>query len=316
VKFAAIDIGSNAVRLLLSRAVHRGTRPLFKKEALIRLPLRLGEDAFVLHRLTEEKADKLVQAMIGFRHLMRAYDPVSYRACATSAMRESENGPDLVSRVRRESDISLEIISGQMEADIIYSNHFEERLDWDPSYLYIDVGGGSTEITVFSRGESITSRSFEIGTVRLLMGLVPKSAWADMKRWIKAVAPEFKPLVGIGSGGNINKISKMLRIKHDKALTYKKLRTLREYLQTFSVEERVKILGLRPDRADVIVPAADIFLSVMKWARIKRVFVPEIGLADGVIRMLYEEHAKELERTQTEGAPVSQIRLDDLSRDN
>ena len=308
-KFAAIDIGSNAVRLLLSRAVHRDPRPLFKKEALVRMPLRLGEDAFVLHRITAEKADRLVETMIGFRHLMRAYDPISYRACATSAMRESENGPDLVNRVRAESGIQLEIISGQDEANVIYANHFEERLDRECSYLYIDVGGGSTEITVFSRGTSLTSRSFQIGTVRSLMGLVPESAWEDMKRWVKAVAPAFGPLVGIGSGGNINKLSKMLRLKDGRPVKYKKLAELRDYLDTFSVEERVKILALRPDRADVIVPAADIFLSVLRWAGIKRLFVPEIGIADGLIRMLYDAHV------EAGHAPVAQTELGGVTSD-
>ncbi len=289
-KFAAIDIGSNAVRLLLSRVIENGKYPIFKKESLIRIPIRLGEDAFVRKRISAEKAEQLVNTMRGFKFLIEAYQAIDYMACATSAMREAENGEDVVKEIMRRSGIKLDIVAGQKEADIIYANHFEERLDKNKSYLYIDVGGGSTELTLFSHNQSITSHSFNIGTVRLLHGLVPDSRWKEMKQWVQVIAPEFKPVIGIGSGGNINKMFKLSRIKTGKPISYKRLRELDKYLNTFSLDERIKILGLRPDRADVIIPAADIFTSVMKWAKINRMYVPEIGLSDGMIRLLYERH--------------------------
>lgn len=289
-KFAAIDIGSNAVRLLLSRVIENGKYPIFKKESLIRIPIRLGEDAFVRKRISAEKAEQLVNTMRGFKFLIEAYQAIDYMACATSAMREAENGEDVVKEIMRRSGIKLDIVAGQKEADIIYANHFEERLDKNKSYLYIDVGGGSTELTLFSHNQSITSHSFNIGTVRLLHGLVPDSRWKEMKQWVQVIAPEFKPVIGIGSGGNINKMFKLSRIKIGKPISYKRLRELDKYLNTFSLDERIKILGLRPDRADVIIPAADIFTSVMKWAKINRMYVPEIGLSDGMIRLLYERH--------------------------
>ena len=289
-KFAAIDIGSNAVRLLLSRVIENGKYPIFKKESLIRIPIRLGEDAFVRKRISAEKAEQLVNTMRGFKFLIEAYQAIDYMACATSAMREAENGEDVVKEIMRRSGIKLDIVAGQKEADIIYANHFEERLDKNKSYLYIDVGGGSTELTLFSHNQSITSHSFNIGTVRLLHGLVPDSRWQEMKQWVQVIAPEFKPVIGIGSGGNINKMFKLSRIKTGKPISYKRLRELDKYLNTFSLDERIKILGLRPDRADVIIPAADIFTSVMKWAKINRMYVPEIGLSDGMIRLLYERH--------------------------
>lgn len=289
-KFAAIDIGSNAVRLLLSRVIENGKYPIFKKESLIRIPIRLGEDAFVRKRISAEKAEQLVNTMRGFKFLIEAYQAIDYMACATSAMREAENGEDVVKEIMRRSGIKLDIVAGQKEADIIYANHFEERLDQNKSYLYIDVGGGSTELTLFSHNQSITSHSFNIGTVRLLHGLVPDSRWKEMKQWVQVIAPEFKPVIGIGSGGNINKMFKLSRIKTGKPISYKRLRELDKYLNTFSLDERIKILGLRPDRADVIILAADIFTSVMKWAKINRMYVPEIGLSDGMIRLLYERH--------------------------
>ena len=289
-KFAAIDIGSNAVRLLLSRVIENGKYPIFKKESLIRIPIRLGEDAFVRKRISAEKAEQLINTMRGFKFLIEAYQAIDYMACATSAMREAENGEDVVKEIMRRSGIKLDIVAGQKEADIIYANHFEERLDKNKSYLYIDVGGGSTELTLFSHNQSITSHSFNIGTVRLLHGLVPDSRWKEMKQWVQVIAPEFKPVIGIGSGGNINKMFKVSRIKTGKPISYKRLRELDKYLNTFSLDERIKILGLRPDRADVIIPAADIFTSVVKWAKINKMYVPEIGLSDGMIRLLYERH--------------------------
>lgn len=292
-KFAAIDIGSNAVRLMLSRVIENGKQPFFKKESLIRIPIRLGEDSFTQKRISEEKKNNLLKTMIGFKHLIEAYEAVDYLACATSAMREAENGQEIVKRIKTESGIDLEIINGKREADIINSNHVEKGLDTNRSYLYIDVGGGSTELTLFSKTESITSRSFDIGTVRLLQNLVPKASWKEMKKWIKENTADFQPLFGIGSGGNINKIFRLSGKSEKKPLTYKNINRIYDYLNSFSLEQRINVLNLRPDRADVILPAAEIYLSVMKWAKIKQMFVPQIGLADGLIHILYEKYKKE-----------------------
>lgn len=289
-KFAAIDTGSNAVRLLLSRVIENGSQPLFKKESLIRIPIRLGEDSFIQKKISAEKTNNLIKTMIGFKNLIEAYEAVDYIACATSAMREAENGNEIVEKIKKESGINLEIINGKREAEIINSNHIEKKLDQDSSYLYIDVGGGSTELTLFSKNESVTSKSFDIGTVRLLENLVPKTSWKDMKNWIKETSVEFQPLFGIGSGGNINKIFRLSMKSEKKPLTYKNIKKISDYLRSFTLEQRVKVLNLRPDRADVILPAAQIYMSVMKWGKIKQMFVPQIGLADGLIHILYEKH--------------------------
>lgn len=291
-KFAAIDIGSNAVRLLLSRVIENGNQPMFKKESLIRIPIRLGEDSFTQKKISKEKQDNLLKTMIGFKHLMEAYEAVDYIACATSAMREAENGEEIVEKIKKESSINLEIIDGKREADIINSNHIEKKLNQNRSYLYIDVGGGSTELTLFSNSQSITSKSFNIGTVRLIKKMVAKQNWQEMKNWIKENTVKYQPLIGIGSGGNINKIFRLSRKKEGNPISYKKIKEIYKFLKTYSFEERIKVLGLRPDRADVILPASEIYLSVMKWGKIKQMFVPQIGLSDGLIHILYEEYKK------------------------
>jgi exopolyphosphatase/guanosine-5'-triphosphate,3'-diphosphate pyrophosphatase len=290
VKFAAIDIGSNAVRLLLSRVFENGNLPYFKKESLIRMPLRLGDEAFTRHRISDQKAEMLVNTMIGFQHLIEAYQPLDYLACATSAMREVENDGDIVKQIKQRSGIDLQIIDGKMEAEMIYANHFEEKLDKTKSYLYIDVGGGSTELTFFARGKAQTSLSFNIGTVRILENLVADEAWQEMKRWIKTTVAIRENVVAIGSGGNINKIFSLAMQKTGKPLSYKKLREMYNSLDFYTYEERIKVLGLKPDRADVIIPASRIYTSVMKWGKISKIYVPEIGLADGIIHVLYEKY--------------------------
>lgn len=291
-KFAAIDVGSNAVRLLLSRVIEDGRQPIIKKESLVRIPIRLGEDAFTNQKISDDKIDMLLNTMTGFKYLIDAYRALDYTACATSAMREAENGREIAAEIKKRSGIQLEIVAGKTEADIIYSNHFAERLHKDKPYLYVDVGGGSTELTLFTQNSSLTSNSFDIGTVRVLQNRVGEERWRKMKQWVKAVASEFPGVVGIGSGGNINKLFKMSRIKEGRPITYKKVKSLYHYLKAYSVEERIKILGMRPDRADVIIPACRIFTSVMKWAQIKKMYVPQIGLSDGLIHLLYEKHLK------------------------
>lgn len=289
-KFAAIDIGSNAIRLLLTRVFENGGQPYFKKEALIRMPVRLGDEAFTKHYISTPKVDMLINTMIGFRHLMDAYQPADYMACATSAMREVKNGSEIVEKIYSESGIELRIIDGKIEAELIYANHFEERLDKTTPYLYIDVGGGSAELTYFSEGKHQTSASFNIGTVRLLENLVSDEQWQAMKKWIKKTVMNEKKTVAIGSGGNINKIFRLANQKEGKPVTYEKMREVYKLLNKYTYEERIKILNLKPDRADVIIPASRIYTSVMKWGKIKKIYVPEIGLADGIIHVLYDKH--------------------------
>lgn len=291
-KFAAIDVGSNAVRLLLKQVIEDGSPPIFKKDSLIRMPIRLGEDAFANQQISDEKANKLIRSMIGFKYLLEAYDPKDYMACATSALREAKNGAEIVSEIKKVCNIDLQTIDGAREAEIIYNNHAEELLDRNGSYLYIDVGGGSTEITLFSQNHIADSKSFNIGTIRILQGQITKDNWIEMKDWLKQRAGQYPGLTAIGSGGNINKIFRFARLKESRPLTYKKIRQIQKYIAGFSITDRVRILRLRPDRADVIIPAGEIYSSVMKWAKCKKMYVPQIGLSDGIIHMLYDRFKK------------------------
>lgn len=289
-KFAAIDIGSNALRLLFGNVYESAQGPIFKKADLVRIPLRLGEDAFIHKKISPEKVNKLVLAMKAYRQLLDFYEVGEYKACATAAMREATNAVEIIERISGEAGISIEIIDGKTEAQIIYSNHIAEHLSNDSDYLYIDVGGGSTEITLFSKNHAVASRSFNIGTIRMLNNLVSKERWTEMKEWVKNETKEYRPLTAIGSGGNINKIFKMSRKKQNRPLSYAKLKEMHEFITSFSLKDRIEVLGLNPDRADVIEPAGKIFLTVMKAAEIKDIYVPQIGMADGLIHLLYENH--------------------------
>jgi exopolyphosphatase/guanosine-5'-triphosphate,3'-diphosphate pyrophosphatase len=289
VKFAAIDIGSNAVRLLLKRVVDEGQDVIYKKESLIRMPIRLGEDAFRDQRISIDKTKQLISSMKGFKHLIEAYQPVNYLAYATSAMREALNGAEIARRIKKETGIDLRIIDGHEEANIVFSNHAEESLDKDGEYLYIDIGGGSTELILFAEGKVIAADSFPIGAVRILEGLDAEQNWIDIKNWVKRKSRPYKKLVAIGSGGNINKIYRLARKKEGRPISYERILKIKDYIEKFSMSDRIKILRLRPDRADVIVPAIKLYLEILKWARIKMMYVPQIGLADGIIHMLYEQ---------------------------
>lgn len=294
-RFAAIDIGSNAVRLLLCNVYDQDGEPVFKKAELVRMPIRLGEDAFRYKRITEEKKEKLAKTMKAFKLLIDVFGAVDYRACATAAMREADNGPEVIRYIKQQSGIEIEIIDGKTEAQIIYSNHIEEHLDHDQSYLYIDVGGGSTELTLFAKNKVVASQSFNIGTIRLLHDQVSKETWSYFKDWVKEKTIPFYPLTAIGSGGNINKLFKMADRKENKPLTLAKIQEVYSFLKEFTVEERITRLGLNPDRADVIVPATKIFLTVMKTAVIDKILVPQIGLSDGIIHLLYEKNKRQTE---------------------
>jgi len=289
-KFAAIDIGSNAVRLLFCNVYDDNGKISFKKAELIRVPIRLGEDSFLNGKISTKKVDKLVTAMKAFKNLIDVYDAIDYRACATSAMRDADNRYDVVQRVRKEAGIKIEIIDGKTEADIIYSNHIEEHLDKSNNYLYIDIGGGSTEITLFSKNKAVVSQSFNIGTIRMLHNKIEKEYWNYFKNWVEEITKGYKPLIAIGSGGNINKLFKMSDRKPNKALPTEKLKSIYDVLESYTYEERVKILGLNPDRADVIIPASKILLTILKKADIEKVIVPQIGLSDGIVHQLYEKY--------------------------
>jgi len=289
-KFAAIDVGSNAVRLLFCNVFQKPDGEIvFKKASLIRVPIRLGEDAFSNQYITKDKEDKLVNTMIAFKHLITVHDVISFRACATSAMREALNGDQIANRIYTESGIKLEIIDGKKEAEIIYSNHIAEQLSNKRPYLYIDVGGGSTELTMFDECKIIDSISFNIGTIRILQNKISKSSWNEMKDWLVKVTNKYANIGGIGSGGNINKLVNLAKKKEERQISNAKLKEIYSQLSVYSLEERITILGLNPDRADVIIPATEIFLFVMKHANIDKIMVPQIGLSDGIIHLLYED---------------------------
>jgi exopolyphosphatase/guanosine-5'-triphosphate,3'-diphosphate pyrophosphatase len=290
-RYAAIDIGSNAVRLLIADIKQNEATISFKKNTLIRVPLRLGDDAFLDKKISAKKIEDLLKTMVAFRNLIDVYKVSEYMACATSAMREATNGAEIVAMIKKDAGIDLEIVEGQREAKIIYASHIEESLDQKKNYLYIDVGGGSTELSVFSKGEMIASRSFNLGGIRILDNQDKDETWAEMKEWVKSQAQNHKNLSGIGTGGNINKLFKMSDQKDGTALSLAKLKALYDYLNSFSLKDRINVLGLNHDRADVIIPASEIYLSVMKWGGVKQIFVPRVGLVDGIIQLLIEENS-------------------------
>lgn len=291
-RYASIDIGSNAVRLLIADISDTSEPVTFKKNTLIRVPLRLGDDAFIDKKISAKKIDHLVKTMHAFHSLMDVYGVTDYRACATSAMREAVNGPEIVEKVKAEAGINLEIVGGQIEANIIYASHFEEKLDKKKNYLYIDVGGGSTELSFFSDNALVASQSFNIGTIRILDNQDKDETWKEMERFIQSNTKSYKNITGIGTGGNINKLFKLSEEKEGKPLAYNKLKSLHHHLSSYSLKDRIYILGLNQDRADVIIPAALIFLTVMRWANIKNIFVPKVGMVDGIIQLLIEKNLK------------------------
>jgi len=291
-KFASIDIGSNAVRLLFCNVYEDNGKAVFKKAELIRIPLRLGDDAFLRKRISRKKADRLVTTMKAFKHLISVHDVIAYRACATAALREATNSEDIIKRIRKEAHLPVTVIDGKTEASIIYANHAEENLAHDAYYMYIDIGGGSTEITLIDNGKQVASKSFNVGTILLLYNRVEKKYWLEFRQWVKDISANRQPITAIGSGGNINKLYKMSDKKGNKPLSYKRLKFITAKIESYTTKDRIKILGLNPDRADVIVPAAKILLAIMKSAKIQKIAVPEIGLSDGIVRGLYEEYKK------------------------
>jgi len=287
---AAIDIGSNAARLLISDVIigPQGN-PEFIKAALVRAPLRLGFEVFDKGEIPPSKVEKVIKTMKSYKLLLDVYEVKHVKACATSAMRDATNGAEIIRKVKSETGIEIKIISGQEEASLIYENHVAENMTKEESYLYIDVGGGSTELTFFTDGKLVFKESFNIGTIRILKNQVSEAMWDEMKEFIKQKTKGYHHVTAIGSGGNINKIFSLSKRKEGKSL---QLDLLRDYFKEFSnlsVNQRMTLYHLREDRADVIVPALLIYINVMRWADTEEIYIPKIGLADGLIHTLYEE---------------------------
>lgn len=267
-----------------------GEGPLFKKSSLIRVPVRLGANAFTNHKIPEVSIVHLEETMLAFKYLMKANDVLHYKGCATSALREASNGPQIIKRIREKAGIDIQIISGNLEANLIFASQSASLTNLQDNCLFVDVGGGSTEITIFSKGKAIAAKSFPIGTIRILQDQVEKATWKKMKDWTKAKVKGLKNFSMVGSGGNINRISKLAQLKPGKALAFDKLNELVEDLKVHSYEERLKYYDLNPDRADVIVPAGELFVNIMKWVNADKIYVPKIGLGDGIVRDAYKEY--------------------------
>lgn len=289
-RFASIDIGSNAVRLFFCYVFETKLGPIFKKASLIRLPIRLGEDSFHQHEIEEHKVEELIAALKAFKQLMVAYRVISYKACATSAMRDAINSSEIISKIERETGIDIEVIDGQEEADLIFENEITKKLSNLKTQIYMDVGGGSTEFTVFHKGSRKYSRSFNIGTIRLKDNLVEKQSWKELKNWLSSVKKEYKPSTLIGSGGNINTLFKMSFLHPMVPLSKRRLKKLYKDLKALSYDEKIALLKMRPDRADVIIPATELFLLALSKTGATEIIVPQVGLVDGIVHELYKEY--------------------------
>lgn len=289
-RFAAIDIGSNAVRMLFCDVYPYQNDYVIKKTSLVRLPIRLGEDVFIHKVISDTNIRKLAETATAFKNLIQVYDAVDFRVCATSAMREAENGQEVIKVIKQHAGIQVDIIDGETEAELLYQTHVAEKIDKDGTFLYMDVGGGSSEFTLFCKSEKVKSQSFRIGTIRLKNDLVQDETWNEMKNWLKKIKEQYHPTMIIATGGNINKLYKLCGLKDYKPFEYEELKQMNKFIEKYSQEERVEKLGLKPDRADVITHAAKIYLTAMKSAGVKDLFVPKVGLADGIIYELYQKH--------------------------
>jgi exopolyphosphatase/guanosine-5'-triphosphate,3'-diphosphate pyrophosphatase len=292
-QFAAIDIGSNAVRLLIKSVVPDDPSDSFTKVLMVRVPLRLGQESFVSGKISDDKAKQLIRLMKAFKQLIKIYDVTDYRACATSAMRDAKNSKELVKEIRKETNIKIEIINGQEEAFIIYESHFADNLNKILNYIYVDVGGGSTEISVITKGELLESKSYDIGTVRLLNNKVKNEEYDRLNKDLAELKVLYKINDIIGSGGNIIKLNSLAKVRKNNKLSIVKLEELNESLKSLSVDERIISYKLKPDRADVIIHAAKVYIDVANGIGASHIIVPTIGLADGIIHMLYMKWKEE-----------------------
>jgi len=289
---AAIDIGSNAARLMICEtSLYKDGTIDYTKLLLLRVPLRLGFDVFERGVISPEKREKLIETMKAYRIMMNIYNVEDYKACATSAMRDAVNGPEIRKEIYEQTGFDIKIISGLEEANILYETHIAENLGSTKSYLYIDVGGGSTEVTLYSKEQTIFKESFNIGTIRMLHNRVTEEQWEHVKWYIKTHTKDHQPLEAIGTGGNINKIFSLSKKKDGRPLPLELLKDYYKELSMTTIEERKHIYHMRDDRADVIVPALQIYLSIMRWAQADEIYVPKIGLVDGLVRMLYNERS-------------------------
>ena len=287
-KLAGIDIGSNSVRLLVSNVIEDGENVLFKKSSLVRLPIRLGEDAFSKGEISERNIERLEWAMEAFDRVMKVNGVESFRACATSALRESKNRDEIVKRIKKNANITIEPIEGAEEARLIFSTDVLDQFKTEEdAFLYMDVGGGSTEFTLLNGTEVLKSKSFNIGTIRVMKGIDKKSEWKEMRSWLKSATKGIDDLAMIGSGGNINRLYKMSGKPNGVPVSLDYLEGQYVFLKRFTTEELIKRLDLNIDRADVIVPATKIYISAMGWAGCEKMFVPKVGLSDGIVRDLY-----------------------------
>ena len=292
-KFAAIDIGSNAVRLIFINVYETPTGPQFVKDAMYRVALRLGEEAFLKGKISKAKEEELLSTMKAFKNLIDVHKPVQIMACATSAMRDAKNAKEIVAKIFKKTGINIKIISGQKEAELILSNHVEKfQVDENKNYLYIDVGGGSTELILLSKGKLVDKWSFNIGTLRMTLDKVKPKHWKELDVWLAHFKGKYTPLFGIGSGGNINTIQKHFVKRKEQEVHYIDLQKTFDALNKLSVDERILKYGFRPDRADVIVPASQIFMHIMKRLNIETLYVPKVGLGDGMIHEMYEKMTK------------------------
>jgi len=288
-KLAAIDIGSNAIRLQISTILDKGTRILFKKLEYVRFPLRLGHDVFSSNRISDTSKEKFKKLMKTYKLLLELYEVDDYMFCATSAMRESENGQELADEVKEELGVTIHIIDGNLEAEMInraIASYLEEE-----TYLHIDVGGGSTELNLFTNGKKIKTRSFKVGSVRVLEHHDSPIMWTDMEHWVKSnVKKEYGKVTAVGTGGNMSKIFELAKKKPGQAISIKRVKEIRDMIESFSLDQRIYELQMNPDRADVIVPASNIYLKVMEWANAKQILVPDVGLKDGILLHLLEKN--------------------------
>lgn len=288
-KLGAIDIGSNAIRLLINYVYEEeGRTPIFNKTSIVRMPIRLGHDVFIDGQICENNVERICDAMLSYALMMKVYDVEIYKAYATSAMREAKNGKEVIKKVTKKSGINIEIIDGKMEAELLFNTELGDFIKDSKTYLYVDVGGGSTELTLLKDNKVFTSKSFEVGTVRLLENKVTPTTFNEMKEWIHVNIGDDEVEL-IGSGGNINHVYKYSGVKLGMPLSSTYVKKHHQILQTMTTEERMQNFNMKPDRADVVVYALEIYSNVLKWSHAKKIHVPKVGLSDGIIRKVYKD---------------------------
>ncbi len=292
-KFAGIDIGSNAVRLLITNVIEEGKKNVMKKSSIIRMPVRLGDSVFTRGIIPEEKVQKLIYTLEAYQKIMQVQEVVQYQCCATSAMREAANGSEVVAQIKAATGMEIEIISGVNEAELIFSTEVTHALGENKTFLFVDVGGGSTECTLLSKRRVIDSESFKIGTLRLLHETIEPGEFNRLQEWLSELIENYPKLMVVGTGGNINRYFKLSQVKEGKPLSYYHLLEMYDNLVEMKWEDRIRTFGLNPDRADVIIPAGELFLNILKWTKRKQIYVPKVGLADGIVRNLYLQHKKQ-----------------------